>query len=53
MFLCVLHNACQSTVGVEFSTELHGLIDKVLVGINYTVPTGLEKKNVLGLHTHN
>lgn len=48
MCLCVLHDACQSTVGVEFSIETQGLIDKVLVGINYIVPTGLEKKMSLG-----
>lgn len=48
--VCVfLHDARQSTVGVEFSIEIHRLIDKVLVGINYIVLTRLEK-NVLGLH---
>lgn len=51
MCVCVcvfLHDARQSTVGVEFSIEMHGLIDKVLVGINYIVPTGLEKNMSLG-----
>lgn len=38
--LC-LHDARQRTVGVEFSIEIHGLIDKVLVGINYIVLTRL------------
>lgn len=50
--LC-LHDARQRTVGVEFSIEIHGLIDKVLVGINYIVLTRLGwKKGVLGFHAH-
>lgn len=43
-----LRDARQSTVGVGFSIETHELIDKVLVGINYIVPTGLEKNMSLG-----
>lgn len=47
------HDALQSTVGVEFSVEIHRLIDKVLVGINYIVLTRLEKKwSSYGLHAH-
>lgn len=42
-----MHDARQSTVGVEFSIETRGLIDKVLVGINYIVPTRLEKNTSL------
>ena len=64
VFACVSahDDARQSTVGVEFSIETHGLIDKVLVGINYIVLTRLgkkkkkkkrKKKNVLhGLSAH-
>ena len=46
VFACVSahDDARQSTVGVEFSIETHGLIDKVLVGINYIVLTRLGKK---------
>lgn len=46
MCVCVLflHDVRRSTVGVEFSVEIHRLIDKVLLGINYIVLTRLEKK---------
>lgn len=52
--MCVLclHDARQSTVGVEFSIEIHGLIDKVLVGINYIVLTRLGWKNASLDFTH-
>lgn len=46
--MCAHDDARQSTVGVEFSIEIHGLIDKVLVGINYIVLTRLGKKKKKG-----
>lgn len=49
--LC-LHDARQRTVGVEFSIEIHGLIDKVLVGINYIVLTRLGWKKASLDFTH-
>lgn len=54
MCVCVLclHDARQSTVGVEFSIEIHGLIDKVLVGINYIVLTRLGWKKASLYFTH-
>lgn len=40
-YVCVRARRSSATVGVEFSTEIRGLIDKVLAGINYIVLTRL------------